>query len=105
MTTLNTFEAQHARREERKRHGTHRWRTETERLNDLARNVGLPFPILWSRETGFYFELSDTIIMTIGRRGTFAEDSLRFLTTTVPGQDYLASLMQIRQQYCLRRKP
>jgi hypothetical protein len=105
MTTLHTFETQHARREERKRQGTLRWRTETERLNDLARHLGLPFPILWRRETGFYFELTATIIMTIGRRGTFAEDSLRFLTTTVPGQDYLASLIQIRQQYCLRRKP
>jgi hypothetical protein len=104
MTTVNTLEAQHARREERKLHGTHRWRTETERLNDLARNLGIPFPILWSIETGFYFELTATLLITIGRRGTFAEDSLRFLTTTVPGQDYLASLMRIRQRYCLRRK-
>ena len=99
MTTLNTLEAQNARREERKLHGTYRWRTETERLNALARNLGITFPILWSTEMGFYFELTDTHIMTMGRRGTFVEDTLRMLATTVPGQDYLASLMRIRQRF------
>jgi len=100
MSSIDRELVRNVRIEERKRNGTYRWKTETERLNDRARNLGLPGVVKWDKprngmKGGFWYH-RDGYRIFLDRQAGSADRELDVLHEK--GEEYFRSCTDFMEQ-------